>query len=92
MPKRYLLSIDSGGIRGIIPAVALVKLEKTTGKLTRERTDVYFDNSWRWGERNIGFVFEQISHDAVPDGGGSGHAGSNITHGGAVVVAYPNSG
>ncbi len=36
MPKRYLLSIDSGGIRGIIPAVALVKLEKTTGKLTRD--------------------------------------------------------
>lgn len=33
---RYLLSIDSGGIRGIIPAVALVKLEQTTGKLTRE--------------------------------------------------------
>jgi patatin-like phospholipase/acyl hydrolase len=36
MPRRYLLSIDSGGIRGIIPAVALVKLEQTTGKLTRE--------------------------------------------------------
>jgi patatin-like phospholipase/acyl hydrolase len=36
MPKRYLLSVDSGGIRGIIPAVALVKLEKTTGKLTRD--------------------------------------------------------
>src|ERR1043165_3412149 len=36
MPRRYLLSIDSGGIRGIIPAVALVKLEKITGKLTRD--------------------------------------------------------
>jgi patatin-like phospholipase/acyl hydrolase len=36
MPRRYLLSIDSGGIRGIIPAVALIKLEKTTGKLTRD--------------------------------------------------------
>ncbi len=36
MPRRYLLSIDSGGIRGIIPAVALVKLEQTTGKLTRD--------------------------------------------------------
>jgi patatin-like phospholipase/acyl hydrolase len=36
MPPRYLLSIDSGGIRGIIPAVALVKLENTTGKLTRD--------------------------------------------------------
>ena len=36
MPRRYLLSIDSGGIRGIIPAIALVKLENTTGKLTRD--------------------------------------------------------
>src|SRR5688500_13431421 len=36
MSQRYLLSIDSGGIRGIIPAVALVKLENTTGKLTRD--------------------------------------------------------
>ena len=36
MPRRYLLSIDSGGIRGIIPAVALVKLEATTGRPTRE--------------------------------------------------------
>ena len=36
MSRRYLLSIDSGGIRGIIPTVALVKLESTTRKLTRE--------------------------------------------------------
>src|SRR6476661_425522 len=36
LSQRYLLSIDSGGIRGIIPAIALVKLEKTTGKLTRD--------------------------------------------------------
>jgi hypothetical protein len=36
MPQRYLLSIDSGGIRGIIPTMALVKLEHTTGKLTRD--------------------------------------------------------
>ena len=36
MPRRYLLSIDSGGIRGIIPAIALMKLENTTGKLTRD--------------------------------------------------------
>jgi patatin-like phospholipase/acyl hydrolase len=36
MPRHYLLSIDSGGIRGILPAVALVKLEKTTGRLTRD--------------------------------------------------------
>ena len=33
---RFLLSIDSGGIRGIIPVVALVKLEQTTGRLTRD--------------------------------------------------------
>ncbi|HET6821212.1 MAG TPA: patatin-like phospholipase family protein, partial [Anaerolineales bacterium] len=36
MTRRYLLSIDSGGIRGIIPAIALLKLENTTGKLTRD--------------------------------------------------------
>src|ERR687885_959924 len=36
MPRRYLLSIDGGGIRGIIPAIALAKLESTTGRLTRE--------------------------------------------------------
>jgi predicted acylesterase/phospholipase RssA len=36
MTRRYLLSIDSGGIRGIIPTLALVKLERTTGRLTRE--------------------------------------------------------
>jgi uncharacterized protein len=33
---RYLLSIDSGGIRGIIPTIALVKLERIAGKLTRD--------------------------------------------------------
>jgi patatin-like phospholipase/acyl hydrolase len=36
MSRRYLLSIDSSGIRGIIPAVALVKLENTTRRPTRE--------------------------------------------------------
>jgi predicted acylesterase/phospholipase RssA len=36
MPQRYLLSIDGGGIRGIIPAVALTRLEHTTGRLTRD--------------------------------------------------------
>jgi patatin-like phospholipase/acyl hydrolase len=34
--QRYLLSIDGGGIRGIIPALALVRLEQTTGQLTRD--------------------------------------------------------
>ena len=36
MPGQYLLSIDGGGIRGIIPAIALAKLESTTGQLTRD--------------------------------------------------------
>lgn len=36
MTRHYLLSIDSGGIRGIIPTIALIKLEQTTGKLTRD--------------------------------------------------------
>jgi predicted acylesterase/phospholipase RssA len=34
--RTYLLSIDGGGIRGIIPATLLVKLERTTGRLARE--------------------------------------------------------
>lgn len=36
MSRRYLLSIDGGGIRGIIPAVALDRLESTTGRPARE--------------------------------------------------------
>ena len=36
MARRYLLSIDGGGIRGIIPAIALAKLESTTGQRARE--------------------------------------------------------
>jgi hypothetical protein len=33
---KYLLSIDGGGIRGIIPAMALLKLEQTVGRAARE--------------------------------------------------------
>jgi uncharacterized protein len=36
MARRHLLTIDGGGIRGIIPAVALAKLESTTGRPARE--------------------------------------------------------
>ena len=36
MARRYLLSIDGGGIRGIIPASALVELERITGRPARE--------------------------------------------------------
>ena len=36
MASRYLLSIDGGGLRGIIPATLLAGLEDATGKLTRE--------------------------------------------------------
>lgn len=34
--QRRLLTIDGGGIRGIIPVAALVALERTTGRPTRE--------------------------------------------------------
>ena len=36
MARRYLLSLDGGGLRGIIPALALAKLEETTGQPARE--------------------------------------------------------
>jgi patatin-like phospholipase/acyl hydrolase len=36
MSQKYLLSIDGGGIRGIIPALALLKLEQITAKAARE--------------------------------------------------------
>lgn len=39
MARRYLLSIDGGGIRGIIPVTALIHLERTTGYLAREIFD-----------------------------------------------------
>ncbi len=39
MAKKRILSIDGGGIRGIIPLCALIELEKITGKPTRELFD-----------------------------------------------------
>ncbi len=36
MAPRVLLSIDGGGIRGILPVCALMKLERMTGALARE--------------------------------------------------------
>jgi hypothetical protein len=36
MQRRYILSIDGGGVRGIIPALALMKLERTTNRPARE--------------------------------------------------------
>jgi uncharacterized protein len=35
-PRRRILSIDGGGVRGIIPALALEALEQSTGRLARE--------------------------------------------------------
>jgi predicted acylesterase/phospholipase RssA len=36
MARRYLLSLDGGGIRGVLPACALAKLETETGGLARD--------------------------------------------------------
>src|ERR1039458_9192408 len=36
MPRRFLLSIDGGGVRGIVPALALARLEEITGRPARE--------------------------------------------------------
>jgi hypothetical protein len=36
MARKILLSIDGGGIRGILPACALAKLEEETGRAARE--------------------------------------------------------
>jgi hypothetical protein len=36
MPRKYILSLDGAGVYAILPAVALAKLEQTTGRLTRE--------------------------------------------------------
>jgi len=36
---RRILTIDGGGVRGIIPAVLLAELESRTGKLTRDVFD-----------------------------------------------------
>lgn len=45
MSRRYLLAIDGGGVRGIIPAVALAKLEATTGRLVRDTFSFVADTS-----------------------------------------------
>jgi uncharacterized protein len=37
---RRILSIDGGGVRGIIPAVLLASLERSTGRLTRDTFDL----------------------------------------------------
>lgn len=39
MSAKRILSIDGGGVRGVIPAVLLAKLESITGKPTRESFD-----------------------------------------------------
>jgi len=36
MARRFLLSIDGGGVRGIVPALALARLEELTGRPARE--------------------------------------------------------
>jgi patatin-like phospholipase/acyl hydrolase len=36
MQRKYILSIDGGGVRGIIPALALLKLEQITNRPARE--------------------------------------------------------
>src|SRR6478672_8978106 len=42
---RRILSIDGGGIRGIIPATTLVKLEQQLGKPVRECFDFFAGTS-----------------------------------------------
>ena len=39
MARKYLLAIDGGGIRGLIPAIALAALEERTGRPARESFD-----------------------------------------------------
>lgn len=38
-PMRRILTIDGGGVRGVIPAAVLTELERQTGRLTRETFD-----------------------------------------------------
>ena len=46
MAKRYrILSIDGGGIRGIIPAVMLAELERRSGKRTHQLFDMFAGTS-----------------------------------------------
>src|SRR3954467_6744965 len=37
--RRRIVAIDGGGVRGIIPAVALARLEAVTGRPAREHFD-----------------------------------------------------
>lgn len=44
-PVKYILSIDGGGVRGIIPAMILSRLEALTGKSCRNIFDMCFGTS-----------------------------------------------
>ena len=44
-PVRRVLSIDGGGIRGIIPAMVIASIEKKVGKPARELFDLMVGTS-----------------------------------------------
>lgn len=43
--KKKILSIDGGGIRGIVPAIILAEIEKRTGKMISEMFDLFAGTS-----------------------------------------------